>query len=555
MITWEAISSLGFKDRSKCEDVARFLNGIINIAEGDRKSDLDQFFVSVFSLASDLARVKAELDDRCRKFDLLKIQVNDLMALNERLNASVKELTSANMNVTAENRALILRVDEAVAEHADTKRELDGEKERVARLIEEQQRIVAESKQGSVPTSDPSAAVIRHSPGSAKPDGNLLSLRTEMDRLKKELASSEEEKGRLGEIVKTLTAIPVSEGSFATSVGSKERSAARRTVPSDEHQRVLRQLHDAQSKLEVLGNDAIMGVSPARLAEAEKKANALSEKVASLQKELDACRTSNLSLQRSPSVPGQSLSLDHASQPVVPTGGKPLEDGSSGVDTADEFQLALNRKLEATLMIELIKENRDQLQTYITHFQMQAHVPFSLGDGSLMVCPVPLRTGVLMQLGDVYAQWKTYPSDHEGTYYASILCPYSGKSTSLASLDQLYLIDRIAVGLRVSMMLPFKFQHKTSTGVWVDFPLFDQIAIASICCKNYRSGNSSCMDSIAVCGTEFVLHMHVLNNSVDFQMHSTFNPCDTRAVCVHLHYSAALFERWTFFARQFETDG
>ena len=50
---------------------------------------------------------------------------------------------------------------------------------------------------------------------------------------------------------------------------------------------------------------------------------------------------------------------------------------------------------------------------------------FSLPCGSVMVCPVPIRTGRLVPLIEVYQSWVRYPADNEGTFFTSFLCPYT----------------------------------------------------------------------------------------------------------------------------------
>ena len=167
---------------------------------------------------------------------------------------------------------------------------------------------------------------------------------------------------------------------------------------------------------------------------------------------------------------------------------------------------------------------------------------FCMRNGMVMICPVPIRTGYLMQLYDVYTQWKTSPCDNEGTFYATIECPYSGRVTSLASSDQIYLLCRIALNLRVSMVLPLRFQY-VSKGNMVDFSFHDQIAIASLCCKIYRSGVSNGVENIIVCQGAFVLSVHVLNNVVDLQIQATHNSNDSRSACL---VATPFFDRWKF---------
>ena len=75
-----------------------------------------------------------------------------------------------------------------------------------------------------------------------------------------------------------------------------------------------------------------------------------------------------------------------------------------------------------------------------------------LQQGTLMACPVPVRTGYLMQLCDIYNQWKSFPCDNEGTVYATFSCVYTSQTTSLAFMEQVHLVMDIAADLRLHMI-------------------------------------------------------------------------------------------------------
>ena len=206
-------------------------------------------------------------------------------------------------------------------------------------------------------------------------------------------------------------------------------------------------------------------------------------------------------------------------------------------------------ELEKSIMINLVNSEVSHLRRLVSDHQKFGLLLFSKYDGQLMICPVPIRSGHLMQLSDVYAQWKLYPSENEGTFYSTFICPYTGVCTSLASTEQVTLISHIASRLNVSIEPPFQFFYRNEVSMWIPFSLHDQISIASLALKIYRSGDSCAMEHLMVCKDQFYITLHVLEHSIDFQKQSTTKHGQTREMCIVFGGGPRLFfERWTFFS-------
>ena len=169
---------------------------------------------------------------------------------------------------------------------------------------------------------------------------------------------------------------------------------------------------------------------------------------------------------------------------------------------------------------------------------------FSLQCGNIMTCPVPIRTGRLVPLVDIYQSWIRYPSDSEGTFFASFLCPYSTQLTSLGSAEEVDLIYNIASELRLFTTPPLRFQHFLN-GSWVDFSFIDQITIAASCCKHYRLGTTRVVENVMVCQGDFIFKIHISDAVVDFQMQPVHNLAKTSPACL-LEGMPGFFQRWSF---------
>jgi hypothetical protein len=138
-----------------------------------------------------------------------------------------------------------------------------------------------------------------------------------------------------------------------------------------------------------------------------------------------------------------------------------------------------------------------------------------------MKCPVPTRIGTLVSLKYVYNQWKSMPCDNAGTFFATFICPITGRNTSLVSSEQLDIILPIAFDLGITTALPFKCQFSMEE-VWVEFQYMEQICIASILCKLNFFKTRSQVECLLVCNNSFVLEVRVLEDGkIALEMNAT----------------------------------
>jgi hypothetical protein len=164
--------------------------------------------------------------------------------------------------------------------------------------------------------------------------------------------------------------------------------------------------------------------------------------------------------------------------------------------------------------------------------------------GVPMICPVPIRTGYAMQLGDIYCQWKMFPCDYEGSVYASFTCPYTGQNTSMASMEQVGLVIGIATNLSIDTTTPLVFQYQMNNE-WVNFSFIDQLGIASRCCKLYRAGISDGYEPVLVCQERYALCIVINKRLVDFQMQPVHD--SERLLLARMTKSPPnFFATWTF---------
>ena len=170
---------------------------------------------------------------------------------------------------------------------------------------------------------------------------------------------------------------------------------------------------------------------------------------------------------------------------------------------------------------------------------------FMAASGLPMDCPVPIRTGYLMQLRDIYRQWLLFPSDNEGTLFASFVCPATGHNTSLATIEQVNMVLNIAADLQLNVSttpLVFQYNHQ---GVWFPFSYSDQIAITSLCCKMHRAQVTDGIETLIVCNGRCNLSIVVNRKIADLQMQPVHD--SVQIVLVRLLDSTPnFFQLWSF---------
>ena len=169
---------------------------------------------------------------------------------------------------------------------------------------------------------------------------------------------------------------------------------------------------------------------------------------------------------------------------------------------------------------------------------------FKLQNGDVMICPVPTRAGHLMQLADVYSQWMNFPCDNEGTPFASFTCLQTGLTTSLACMEQVCLVLRIAADLQINVTTPFVCKY-LSDREWIHFSYLDQITIAAMLCRMYRMGITDGIESVVVSRGYFVLTIHINKKEVDLQMQVLHDSNQTCSACL-INYVPSFFKGWKF---------
>ena len=508
----DSLGKIGFGDAPKCDDLARFLNGMAQFAEGGRKADLERFFGLICELGREkvqwttrMSSLQAEIEAKRSEYCEIKKELSEAIAINEKIVAENKELVNANAQLLQERTMLSGCVEASRAKTDEFLKGLEKFKSEKASLLNENRRLLQrlETIKSGSSSSGPSFANALVCGTSADEDVSML---------KSKISNLETERSRLEQLLLGISTAQKEALSKFDAISSKPAGRTR-TVPIDEFSKLQRLSAEQQAQIETLTKEALETNHSHSLQMSAKDVG------------------------WGASVTGLKAELEKASQRK----GK-VDTVDRSTSTSDERN---TKDLENLLMLGLVTEERDLLRNYVSTFQRQGLLSFMLANGAQMVCPVPTRTGNLMQLCDIYAQWKTYPSENEGTYYSTFTCPYSDRCTTLASSEQVSLIYRIASQLQIAVHPPIQFQYVNSVGVWTSFSFKDQIAIASACCKLYRQGVSSGMEAVAVCNTEYLLVVHLLENSVDFQMQSTVIADVSRQVSAHVG-PWNLFDRWTF---------
>jgi peptidoglycan hydrolase CwlO-like protein len=167
---------------------------------------------------------------------------------------------------------------------------------------------------------------------------------------------------------------------------------------------------------------------------------------------------------------------------------------------------------------------------------------FTLTCGTVMDCPVPVRSGYLVSLGTVYQSWIRSPPEAEGTFFATFTCPYSRAITSLTSAEMVSMISNIAAELNLMVLPPLRFQHLVN-GNLVDFSIVDQIVIAAMCIKHYRLNSRHVTDQVYVDRGMSTFKLFITENSMDFQMIGTNTSKNWQAYLVD---TCSFFHQWTF---------
>lgn len=221
-------------------------------------------------------------------------------------------------------------------------------------------------------------------------------------------------------------------------------------------------------------------------------------------------------------------------------------------EAREETFTALNKEIEelknANSELRRLELERTLLASMTAPEQQARRVrqlaKFAFSDGQFMTCPVPMMNGNLIQLLDVYECWKLNACCNEGTYFAGFTCPYTGVLTSLASPEMVSLIHRMASDLELSNEPPFRFLYPSDGGGVLDFNIVDQILLASVCCKVYRSGAATCTERVFIPSVSVFFTVSVVDNVAEFTACQVRASSESRTMRCMFDGLAAFFERW-----------
>ena len=516
MITDELAAFYGLEDEGpRRNDFVCFLNGMLGFAESGRKAAWTKFcdaLAATATLIKDRNSAYASLEEKhlamLKNVDSMKVQVVELLELNDKLNLSNKEYVARIKTLEAELELVSSKYN--AARHAATK----AEKE----LAFDRQRNQAGGQAG------------RQQGQTSQP--------MEVDSSPQPSEASTQKDGRQKEPNETpaLLASPVAEPSASSSstevvarssgpvdVAQLRRRVASLTVENDR----LFKLAQSATEVEKVSAEPLKGRFSAEDFNKERRARAeLAGKLESVSKE--------------------ALHMVRKHTEILE---------AKSVSFEKERAYFQNKVSDLKKTVASLKED---LKKAAVSTEGAVLVPcpdiFLMQDGMPMNCPVPTRNGYLMQLRDIYRQWLLFPSDNEGTFYSTFVCPITGRNTSLASPEQVDVVLGIAAGLRLNVSttpLIFQYHHR---GAWFRFSYTDQIAITSMCCKLHRTKVTDGMATILVSYDQFNLSIVVNKKIADLQMQAVHNSAQTLLVRL-MDMTPNFFQQWTFISHPDQVAG
>ena len=203
-----------------------------------------------------------------------------------------------------------------------------------------------------------------------------------------------------------------------------------------------------------------------------------------------------------------------------------------------EARVALENEVEALKKAEPPSKRRRAEENMVRILQ--------LSDGKYMACPVPVRSGCIVELHEVYRQWSSVPPQDDGSFNATFRCPITNFLTALQPMEIVNMVHDIASDLKLDVAPPFRFQFKKEDA-WVDFPFTDQIAIASKCFMLYRSGFENGVGRVLVRDEAFSVIMRLNQSSMEIVMTLLAGKEDATPV-LFVPGPEPVFERWKFVA-------
>jgi hypothetical protein len=496
MLSAEVAQFYGVKDGPPCADFVAFINGMLGFAEANRRECWDQLCLGLINIQTKFKALQAsnsELEAKSKqseqKLKDLQIVYDQSMALNARLNHTIAVLRQSAAKTSPPPPAAAAEAPKVQLELATPNAPPPGAKPdlpRAKRAFPEATVPDSDEEQGPPAKRDKSETIIdlkNKIAGLMMDNEHKSETIVELRKKTTSLATENERLDRLLASLKKADAPPAETGKIRLS--------------QEEMSRLRKSNAELEATLSRLTEEARLQVHQ----HTEHLKEKIKENDAAWVQERSAWGQERLELTRR---------IEELSKPN--TGGTArIEDLSGGVVPSGYL---------------------------IPSVFLHAH-------GALMAFPVPIRTGRIMSLIDIYKSWTRYPSDNEGTFFATIVCPFTKQITSLASVEEVTLLHSIASDLRLYTIPPLRFQYYMNGG-WIDFTIIDQIVIAALCCKLYRHGTSRTVENVMVKNNDFIFMMQISDNEVDFQMQSVQNRTKTIPACLVECVPPDFFQRWTF---------
>jgi uncharacterized protein YdcH (DUF465 family) len=480
MLSTEVADYYGVKDGALCADFVAFINGMLGFAETSRRECWGHLCLGMINVQAKVKALQGSQSELEAKFNDLGEQYKKSLALSERLNVSNRDYI---VQIESLKSQLLSGSRTPSAAVEPSKLQIEPAKARTSSTVITKPE--AQRAKRAFPEPAPDSADDDDQPPPAKRDKTEIII-----ELRKKITALMAENERLDRLFASLKKVDPP---------SAETGKTRMT------QEEMGRLRKANAELET------------RLASVTAEAHRQAHQYTEFIKENDAV--------------WERERLEWA---------KRIEELSkdSGSET---MRIEEHNKNSGTARIEDLSKNSGG---GVAAPSILLPSVFSLPCGTIMACPVPIRTGRLVPLIEVYQSWIRYPSDNEGTFFATFVCPYTTRLTSLASAEEVTLLHGIASELRLFTIPPLRFQYYIN-GSWIDFSFVDQIIIAAVCCKLYRLGTSRAVENVMVCHGDFIFKVHVSNNLVDFQMQPVHNRAKTVPACL-LECVTDFFQRWTF---------
>lgn len=487
MLTHETVEFYGVSDVAKRDDLVNYIAGMISIAEG-RRETLKTFFGCVVTRSSEYKTMHLELDrlrelysNICSKTEIIKAELKKTTALAASANSQCMEVQAANKALKEEHAHLLLRLAATENSAKECDEALQAAKEQNEALTAQIAQLKAGHESGKKRKAKPDMEPAEEPPGDASDWRGALVW---------------EENTRLRGLLKVLSEVEDEDDL------QPPKKPARQRISSEEGAALRQQCELHKKKARVLLEEA--DAARAQRDEAMEKADAMIKEEAKARQALEERLAALM----------EEMKNQGASEPS-----------------------SAKQDMEKAMMNNILaEENEIQRLKRLSSFTIQNRY--------IMTCPVICRSGYFMPLMDIFIHWKQFPSDNEGTYFATFPCVRTGMITSLAPTEMVTCMHRVALDLEVCMVPPFLFQYLFNSN-WTDFNFIDQICITSLCCKVFRSGLANATEVMPVCFNTYQFRLKISENLVEMAVGFGSTPMDVSPVYL-VQGPTHFFDRWKF---------